>query len=62
MVIVYTIKVSRQMPPQNEIDSLNFTNSESEYDSSNSSVEPDHMTSVSITSLPTSAWLVLSIY
>ena len=41
------------MPPQNEVDSLNSA-SESEYDSPDSSVEPDHVTSMPSTSSPTS--------
>ena len=41
------------MSPQNEVDSLNSATSESEYDSPDSSVEPDHVTSMPSTSLPT---------
>ena len=41
------------VPPQNE-DSLNSASSESEYDSPDSSVEPDHVTSMPTISLPTS--------
>ena len=48
------------MPPQNEVDSLNSGSSESEYDSPDSSVEPDHMTSVHTTSLPTATQPVSS--
>ena len=48
------------MPPQNEVDSLNSASSESEYDSPDSSVEPDHVTSMPITSLPTSTLPVSS--
>ena len=48
------------MPPQNEVDSLNSASSESEYDSPDSSVEPDHMTSVHTASLPTSTQPVSS--
>ena len=43
------------MPPQNEVDSLNSASSESEYDSPDSSVEPNHVPSISTTSLPPSA-------
>ena len=39
------------MPPQNEVDSLNSASSD---DSPDSSVEPDHVTSMPSTSLPTS--------
>ena len=42
------------MPPQSEADSLNSASSESEYDSPDSSVEPNHVTSTPSTSLPTS--------
>lgn len=48
------------MPPQNEVDSLNSASSESEYDSPDSSVEPDHITSVPTTLLPTSTLPVSS--
>ena len=41
------------MPPQN-VDSLNSASSESEYDLPDLSVEPDHVTSMPFTSLPTS--------
>ena len=41
------------VPSQNEVDSLNSASSESEYDSPDSSVEPDHVTSVPSASLPT---------
>ena len=42
------------MPPQNKVDSSNSASSESEYDSPDLSVEPDHVTSMPFTSLPTS--------
>ena len=42
------------MPPHNKVDSLNSASSESEYDSPDLSVEPDHVTSMPFTSLPTS--------
>ena len=43
------------MPPQDEVDSLNSASSESEYDSPDSSVEPNYVTSIPTTSLPSSA-------
>ena len=45
------------MPLQNEVDSLNSATFESEYDSPDSSVEPDHVTSMPSTSLLTSTML-----
>ena len=48
------------MPPQSEADSLNSASSESEYDSPDSSVDPNHVTSTPSTSLPTSTLPVSS--